>query len=305
MEHDASTTFTASSPNATVLPTSALGSIEYMSRKNSPIQSDDFSNYLISEKNNTEMRSSPELHTSNSDASTSFPASSPNATVLRTSASGSNSLLDRCLELDASSKHTSENSLQDFFTNSGNTLNTMISKLTNEFYSSQRKHIFFKKNQKMECAEFVNNNMNLNELIKKTIFVIPNTNSIYFDYPLFKCYGTMDNYKSVVNFLLYEINFIIIKYGTFNIHVNLLSFTMSAAERYTQAIQMFCNECFKNVEIKYIDSMDTMYIYNTPNMISAISTALIRFTNESIKDKMVYYSKEESVAILEKLIVST
>jgi len=219
--------------------------------------------------------------------------------------SNSNSLLDRCLELDASSKNTSENNLPDFFTNTGNTLNNMISKLTNDFYASQRKHIFFKKNQKLECAEFVTNHLNLNDLIKNTIFVIPDTNSIYFDYPLFKCYGTIDNYKTVVNYLLSEINSIIIKYGSFNIHVNLLSFTMSAAERYTQAIQMFCNECFKNVDIKYIDRMDTMFIYNTPNMISAISTALIRFTNESIKEKMVYYSKEESVAILEKLIVFT
>jgi len=119
---------------------------------------------------------------------------------------------------------------------------------------------------------------------------------------LFKTYGTSQNYEIVVNYLLTEINNIVLQYGSFNMHINLLSFSMSAVERYTQAIQMFCNECFKNVNVKYIDRMGTMYIYNTPNMIGAISATLIRFTNESIKDKMIYYTKEQSTEILEKLI---
>ena len=237
-------------------------SFQYESRKTSPTCSDDSSSFLNSEKNINE---NPSFHVHNKNMSS------------------TNSLLSRCLELDSSSKNTSDNSV--------NTVQNIISKLTNEFYSSHRKNLFFKKNQKIECAEFVTNRVSLDELIKNTIYTLPNTNSIFFDYPLFKCYGTSENYKPVVNYLLSEINSIISKNGSFNIHVNLLSFTMSAAERYTQAIQMFCNECFKNMEIKYIDSMDTMFIYNTPNMISAISSALIRFTNESIKEKMVYYTK--------------
>jgi hypothetical protein len=210
-------------------------------------------------------------------------------------------LLNKCVELDTSRTMT-ENILPDFITNTGNAVHNVISRLTNDFYSSNRKHVFFKKNQKQECAEYVLNHFPLEVLIKKTIYVLPDTNSIYIDYPLFKTYGTSQNYEIVVNYLLTEINCIIAQYGSFNMHINLLSFSMSAVERYTQAIQMFCNECFKNVNVKYIDSMDNMYIYNTPNMIGAISATLIRFTNETIKDKMIYYTKEQSNEILEKLI---
>ena len=210
-------------------------------------------------------------------------------------------ILNKCVELDTSRTMT-ENILPDFITNTGNAVHGVISRLTSDFYSSNRKHIFFKKNQKQECAEYVLNHFPLEVLIQKTIFALPNTNSIYIDYPLFKTYGTSQNYEIVVNYLLTEINNIILQYGSFNMHINLLTFSMSAVERYTQAIQMICNECFKNTDIKYIDRMVTMYIYNTPNMIGAISATLIRFTNESIKDKMVYYTKEQSTEMLEKLI---
>jgi hypothetical protein len=179
-----------------------------------------------------------------------------------------------------------------------------ISKIQSDFYGSQRKNIFMKTSQKSECANVITRQIPLEDLIRNTIYIIPNSCSIYMDYPLFKTYVNPVNYQEVVNHIFRTINDVIHQCGTFEMHINLNTFTISAAERYNQVIQSFCNECCKN-NTQYISVMNRMYIYHTPSMIQTISSFLVKYTNESIKEKTIFYTKEESGMRLNELFMNT
>jgi hemoglobin-like flavoprotein len=175
-----------------------------------------------------------------------------------------------------------------------------ISKIQTDFYSSHRKNIFMKTSQKSECAETISRQIPLEELIRNTIYIIPNSCSVYMDYPLFKTYVSPINYQIVVNHIFETINEVIRRCSTFEMHINLSTFTISAAERYSQIIQSFCNECCKN-NTQYSELMNRMYIYNTPSMIQTISTIMVKYTADSIKLKTSFYTKEESQMKLNEL----
>lgn len=184
-----------------------------------------------------------------------------------------------------------------------NRIEDELIKIQSDFYSSQPKNLFLKKSQKSECADFVTTQLCLDELIHHTIYVIPNTKIIYMDYPVFKCYATSTNYEKIVSHILKLIDQLICNHNEFNIHVNLSSFTLTAAERYSQMLQLFCETICKktNTNFKYTDYMKKMHIYNTPNTIHLITPLLSRFINDSISDKIAYFSKEQSVDTLRNI----
>lgn len=184
-----------------------------------------------------------------------------------------------------------------------NCIEDELTKIQSDFYASQPKHFFLKKTQKSDCADFVTTQLCLDELIRHTIYVIPNTKSIYMDYPIFKCYATSTNYDKIISHILTLIDQLIGQYNEFNIHVNLASFTLTAAERYSQMLQLFCETICKrtNTHFKYTDYMKKMHIYNTPNTIHLITPLLSKFINESISDKIAYFSKEQSVDTLRNI----
>ena len=179
-----------------------------------------------------------------------------------------------------------------------------ISKIQTDFYSSHRKNIFMKTSQKSECAETISRQIPLEELMCNTIYIIPNSCSIYMDYPLFKTYVSPINYQIVVKHIFETINEVIRKCGTFEMHINLNTFTISAAERYNQIIQSFCNECCKN-NTQYSELLNRMYIYNTPSMIQTISTFMVKYTADSIKSKTSFYTKDESQVKLNELFAKS
>ena len=60
-----------------------------------------------------------------------------------------------------------------------------ISKIQRDFYLSQPKKMFLTKTQKEECAEYVVQNLSLDQLMQNTVYVIKNTNYV-FTLPLFE-----------------------------------------------------------------------------------------------------------------------
>ena len=182
-----------------------------------------------------------------------------------------------------------------------------IRDVQDEFYSSQRKHVFFRKSQKSECADYVNTVMPLDTMIRNTVVRVNNTSHIYIDYTLFKSYATSGNYHDILNYLVRLLEEVIQEHGGFQLHVNLSSFSMTAAERYSDAIQLFFEICCHPAN-NYLSRMNCVYIYNTPMVMSAILTFLKKWTNllvsspsDPLKNKTVYYSKEESPSRLNQL----
>jgi hypothetical protein len=179
--------------------------------------------------------------------------------------------------------------------------NKKIEELKNQYYSDNKKCIFFKSNQKMDCAATITNQIGIEELIQKTIYLLPNTNSVFMDYTVFKTYATSENYNKIVGYILSLFDYCIANYGDYNAHVNLDSFTISAAERYKSIIECFLVNCMA-IGSHYSDKLNHMYIYNTPNTFQNISKLLMPFVDPTVKPKIVFYDKKCSGDLLNKFM---
>uniref|UniRef100_A0A6C0ARU4 CRAL-TRIO domain-containing protein n=1 Tax=viral metagenome TaxID=1070528 RepID=A0A6C0ARU4_9ZZZZ len=185
--------------------------------------------------------------------------------------------------------------------NPTNTLITKIEKLKAEYYAESTKAMFFKKQQKVDCANMICNGVGLEEMLNHTVFVIPNTNRVYFDYTIFKTYAIPSNYDAIVKRVLDLFQECIVKYGNFEAHVNLNTFTISAFERYKAIIIKFCEECFKNNTHFSVDLVK-FCIYNSPNMIDLITTTAKPFIDDTIRQKVILFNKKESEKLISDLL---
>jgi hypothetical protein len=173
----------------------------------------------------------------------------------------------------------------------------------NNFYgnNNKNKNWLFKKNQKIECAQKMSEKFDLNEMIERTIYIIPNSNNIIFDYTMFKLYACPENYDTIINYVIKVYDLMLLKYENFEINVILETFTMSAAERYKEAIRSLCNKCMTS-KTKYLDLITKMNVYYTPSMIEPISILFRPFIDINMGSKVVLYSKVESPQLLQKLL---
>lgn len=175
-----------------------------------------------------------------------------------------------------------------------------IDKIKANYYESQGKNILFKKAQKMDCAKEICQKMNINDLFHRTIFIIPNTNKIVFDYNIFKLYANSDNYAIIIDYIISIYDIVLSSFQSFEIHVLFDSFSISAAERYKDVIQLFCNKCM-NTNPNYSDLISKIFIYHTPIVIDSISKLLRPFFDKNLTERIVYYTKKESPELLQKL----
>ena len=179
-----------------------------------------------------------------------------------------------------------------------------IHKIQNDYYETSKKNFFFKKTQKVESAENIISKIPLDELIKCSIYSIPNTNKLYFDYIIFKMYASPSNYKIIIQYMIGKLREIIQLYGNFEMHMNMKSFTVSATERYMEAIRLFCNECFLNDEM-FSNSLLQMYIYNTPSCITTIASMVLKLLSNEVRSKITTFSKDQSIEPLNIIIQSS
>ena len=173
-----------------------------------------------------------------------------------------------------------------------------IAKLQEEYYLKNQKNIFFKKSQKNECASMVAANMDANTLFSKTLFIIPEKKSIYFDYTVFKTYMTPELFE---NFLEYEYNLThewVKTIDLYELHLNIQTLSISAFERYRGFIDKVLQR-YPPVSPTAI-KMSKLYVYYTPNIIEQIMNLLSPFI-QHLREKLVFYSKADSPDFLDNL----
>ena len=185
-------------------------------------------------------------------------------------------------------------------TSTTDSLLAQMEKFKNDFLDTEGKNTFFKKSQKLDCAKKMSQAFNLQEMIQRTVFIIPGTNKIMFDYTVFKLYACPENYDIIVTYIIHLYDCLLLQYPSFEANVNLDSFTISAAERYKGVIQTFCNKCM-NTQTKYSKMITKMNIYYTPSMIESISNFLKQFIDTDVRDQIVLFSKSESPEMIKKL----
>lgn len=178
---------------------------------------------------------------------------------------------------------------------SDNLLND-LEKYKSAYYTENKKNVLFKKDQKMDMASKISTEFNLETLIQKTIYILPGTNEIYFDYNVFKMFAHPTNYASFVNYTQVLIVHCIQNYGTFMCHVNVNSFTASAAERYKGILELF-NAITERDDTNYAPKMIKLHVYNTPSSLEHIYKLISGLIEPEVRSKIVFHSKAESTLL--------
>lgn len=166
-----------------------------------------------------------------------------------------------------------------------------ITKLQNEFYNQNTKSRFIKNQQKMQCAQTILANVQLEQLLAKMVYIIPNTNKVHIDYSIFKTFAHPQIYTHVVEYIISLLLSCINTHGDYEIHINLQSFTTTAAQRYKDIIYMFCSKCLQHDSLITL-SLDVLYIYNSPKMLKSIMHIFSGIVNDAIKSKIVECDQE-------------
>lgn len=172
-----------------------------------------------------------------------------------------------------------------------NDLKTQVDSFKEQFFAHNKKKLFFKNKQKMEIAQKISESFDINDLIKRTSFILPNTNKIYIDYTIFKLYANENNYEIILTHIIKLYMYCIETYNSFEVHVNLKSLTPSATEKYKKCIELF-NIMTSNCTIS--NYLTSWYVYNPPSMIDIIKHILIYVLDPIVMNKVVVYSKTES-----------
>jgi hypothetical protein len=168
-----------------------------------------------------------------------------------------------------------------------------IKEKQDEYYTINSKSILFKTSQKNLCAEEITKQFIVSDLIKATVYQIPEKNIVYFDYLLFKTYVTPNIYETIIQTILELFTEIINDYGSYQVHANLDTFSMSAAHRYGDIIRDFCHKCLRS-ETRYANYMEKFCIYNTPSVMQNISKLFNPLINENVKKRIELIDKKES-----------
>jgi len=143
--------------------------------------------------------------------------------------------------------------------------------------------------------------MGITQMLDNTVFIISNTNKVYLDYTIFKLYATPDLFDIIIQKVIALFEECIEKYGSFEVHINLNSFTISAYERYNQIISKFCLECLNN-NVKFTINITNLFIYNTPNMIDILKNLIRPFIDNIVANKIIFFNKKESEKLISELL---
>ena len=170
-----------------------------------------------------------------------------------------------------------------------------ISNFEEKYYQDNSKNTFFKKSQKMDLAKQVSNKFDINVLLQNLCYSKKSTNQVVIDYNILKLFANDENFKTIIIHILNVFTDTINTFGNFEVHMNLNTFTISAAERYKKLVELFCKLCLNNKETyDYAKICNKFYIYNVSNTFEQIVNLFKPFVSPDIKEKVSVLKKSES-----------
>lgn len=169
-------------------------------------------------------------------------------------------------------------------------LESKISQLQSDFSKNSNSFLplpFSKNTQKLNCAQEVLNHFHLGDLLHKMAYIKDGSRHIFFDYLLFKTFAHPSIYDMILDHVLLLSQNCIQVHGRYDIHINLKSFTPTAAQRYNDLIVKFFSICLQKDSIM-VKMLDNIYIYNSPKMFEAITRLFSNFIDDEIRSKIVH-----------------
>jgi hypothetical protein len=169
-----------------------------------------------------------------------------------------------------------------------------INKLRTEYATTNKRGIFFNTQYKQNCATEINNQFDIDTLMSSTLFILPNSHHVYFDYPTFKTFAIPELYEQIVGKVIQKMRYCLDTYGACEVHININSFSISAFHRYKPIIELYSYEC-NNKNQDFYEKIKKMHVYNIPSTINAITTLIQPILNPLMREKIVKYDKESSI----------
>lgn len=161
------------------------------------------------------------------------------------------------------------------------------------FYSESGKNLFFKKEQKFECARRIVDKFSLDMFLNKMCNIYDNKYSIHINYPTLKLIASPESFDAISDHIIMKFQQVKTAYNQLEIVINFDGFTVSAAERYKIFIQQFCYKCFQ-LNTGFANVVTSFIVYNTPTIMDGIATIFKPFMLEEIKSKIVIIQKKDS-----------
>jgi len=156
----------------------------------------------------------------------------------------------------------------------------------NMYYEKNKKNTIFKTTQKFEYAKELSNHFSSEKLLQSSVYIIPNSNFIYMDYPRIKQFLCPDNYELVCNYF-FDLNQTVLKTSShFNIRVDLKSFTMTAAQRYHDLITHFCSLYLDSTEQS--TKIEKIQILNSPSVMKVLLKLFAPFISQESLNKIQF-----------------
>jgi hypothetical protein len=178
-------------------------------------------------------------------------------------------------------------------------------KIKDTYYKEHSKNILFKTAQKFDCAKQMCSKLDVVDLMNSTFWLIPNKNQFYIDYRIYKLYANPDIFQLIVDNIIRMCKWCISEYGVFEVHINLSSFTVSAAERHRTIINLFNQTCMQDTQHQFTDKLCSLNIHNVPSAIDNITHILLPLFPCEVLPKIKMFKKEESHAILSQIYANS
>ena len=160
---------------------------------------------------------------------------------------------------------------------------------------------FYKNDVKDKQKTAIQETIQFEQLLKASVYIIKDTNNVYIDYQVLKLFANPDNYSTIVDYIIYNLNENINRFDNYNVHININTFSVTACQRYLPVIKIFLEKC-RIYNTIYSTKINKLYIYNTPLTIANISSMLQPFIFPELRKNIVLYDKNESSTLLMQLM---
>ena len=168
----------------------------------------------------------------------------------------------------------------------------IIKNKTNDYYSSNSKNRIFKNKQKLELAKTISNSIDLNNYLNDVIYIDQNNpEHIFVTYHKLKVIMHPDNFDFIVahvdNLILSILNNN--NNNIYYLHVDIFSLTISGVQRLKPFIERFLTSIFYDGTKTRVDTLEKIFIYNSPSVISTIRVMLEPLVKHlGVLEKVVY-----------------
>lgn len=167
-----------------------------------------------------------------------------------------------------------------------------IQSVQDQYYKEHTKKTFFKKAQKKDCANRVVDEIGLNALIEKTIHYQEGTNTILFNYSVFKTFVNDDIYDKLITYFVELLEYGRKYYNRIDIKIDLDGLTITGMERYKNFIEMSMG-VFSD---KYDNLIANCILMNAPafthQLIRIFSTIIGQTRFTSLQTKLFVIDKQ-------------